>query len=91
VGLTITLTLKAHDEDVPGIYSVKRNHEFVLKSNRKFIGATVEVLQANGGHIVVERLERKKMRIDFGLVRAGEYIIRLKKDNEILEFRYVKI
>jgi hypothetical protein len=91
VGLTIALTLTAHAEDVPGTSTGKRNHEFVLKADRKFIGAAVEVLQANGRHVLQEKLERKRMTVDFSLVQAGEYIIRLKKDHEILEFRYVKI
>lgn len=88
--MMVVFTTQALDEDVTAIISGKSNHIVVFNTDRKFIGATVEVLDANGNPVVTQKLERRRMMIDFGLVRSGEYTIRVKIEDDVLEYRYVK-
>lgn len=68
----------------------KVNRFFVFKTDRKYIGATVLVYHGNGNRLVMQKLEKRKVSIDFGMVQPGEYTIRIQKNNDIQEFRYVK-
>jgi hypothetical protein len=77
------------DEAMPG-HRGETNRFFVFKTDRKYIGATLEVYHGNGERLVVQKLEKRKVSIDFGKVRTGEYTIRIQKNNDIQEFRYVK-
>ena len=63
---------------------------FVLKADRKFIGARVEIVRANGSVIAEQVLQKKRMIIDFQDVKAGLYTIRLVKGNEKKEYKYNK-
>ena len=77
------------NEAKPGarVYS---DHQVVLKMERKDIGASVEIFYSNGDRIVSQQLEKRKVIIDFGHVRVGEYTIRIKKGNDIQDYMYVK-
>ncbi len=88
--MMVVFTTQALDEDVTAIIPGKSNHIVVFKTDRKFIGATVEVLDANGNPVVAQKLERRRMMVDFGLVRSGEYTILVKIEDDVLEYRYVK-
>jgi len=62
----------------------------VLKAQKKLIGATVEIISANGNLITSQQLERRKVVIDFEAVKYGTYTIRVSKGNESTEFLFVK-
>jgi hypothetical protein len=73
-----------------GIVRIKGKTLFVFKTDRKFIGATVEVIFANGEVITSQKLEKRKMMIDFADVKAGDYTIRVTKGKRVEEFYYEK-
>lgn len=77
-------------EEVVDILQTRHPNLFIIRAERKYIGATVQVVAMNGDVVTAQRLQRRKMIIDFCDVKFGEYTIRLVKDNEILEYRYVK-
>lgn len=77
------------DEAIDVLDSRHRNL-FMFKADRKFLGASVEVYYTNGDLVTSQKLEKRKMVIDFCDVKFGEYTIRLKKGNEIQEYYYVK-
>ncbi len=77
------------DEAVDVLDSRHKNL-FMFKADRKFLGASVEVYYANGDLVTSQKLEKRKMIIDFCDVKFGEYTIRLKKGKEIQEYHYVK-
>lgn len=84
-------TVKAASADeVVGALDARHKNLFVLKADRKFLGAAVEVYYTNGDLVTSQKLEKRKMIIDFCDVKFGEYTIRLKKGNEVQEYRYVK-
>jgi hypothetical protein len=63
---------------------------FVFKTEKKFLGAKVEILSADGDVITSQSLERRKVVIDFGDVGHGTYTIRVSKGRERKEFQFVK-
>lgn len=69
---------------------IKDNTCFVFKTDKKFIGATVEVMAANGDIISSCELKKRKIAIDFAGVRSGEYTIRVTKGKRIEEFYFEK-
>ena len=71
---------------------ITQSHEnlFVLKASRKFKGTEVEVLSSSGYLVSSQKLTRRKLIIDFKNVRAGSYLIKVKKGNDQEEFQFVK-
>jgi cytochrome oxidase Cu insertion factor (SCO1/SenC/PrrC family) len=63
---------------------------FVLKTNRKFVGATVEIISTSGEVITSSQLQKRKLVIDFEQVRFGAYTIRLTKGDRKEEFIFIK-
>lgn len=63
---------------------------FVVKTQKRFAGATIEVVSAHGEVIAVERLQKRKVIIDFGTAPSGTYTIKVSKDNAVQEFQYTR-
>ena len=70
--------------------SSRHKNLFVFKTDKKFMGAKVEVLSSNGDVVTSQMLKKRKMIIDFCDVKHGAYTIRITKDNEIKEYQYEK-
>lgn len=68
----------------------KHKNLFKVKTNKKFVGATVEVFMTNGSLLTSQNLQKRKMIIDFGDSKGGTYTIRLTKGNETKEFHFIK-
>lgn len=85
---TATYASPAHDEVTGGPSRAK--NLFVVKTQKRFTGATVEILSAQGEVIASQRLQKRKVIIDFGAVKHGTYIIRVSKDNAVQEFQYTR-
>ncbi|HEY9047451.1 MAG TPA: T9SS type A sorting domain-containing protein [Ohtaekwangia sp.] len=78
----------AHADDITSIPAYKHKNLFVLKTQKKFKGAKVEVFHANGELLTSQNLQKRKVIIDFGSVQHGTYVIRLTKGNNVQEFEY---
>ena len=89
VVLSALIAKSAMAADVSQI-KTKYPHLFVLKANRKYAGATVEVYYSNGDLVTTQKFEKRRMIIDFCDTKFGEYTIRVVKGNEKKEFQYVK-
>jgi hypothetical protein len=74
--------------DLPA--SGKSKNLFVVKTDKKLVGAKIEVIYANGRVVSSQTLQKRKMVIDFGDVKDGSYTIRLSKGDTVKEFRYEK-
>jgi hypothetical protein len=72
------------------VVDTRHKNLFVFKTDRKYLGATVEVYSMSGDLVTAQRLLRRKMIIDFCDVKFGEYTIRIEKDGRKQEFRYLK-
>ena len=68
----------------------KYKNLFVFKTERKLVGAKVEVLSESGEIVTSHVLQKRKMIIDFCDVRFGTYTIRVTKGNSVKEYHYIK-
>jgi hypothetical protein len=63
---------------------------FYFKIDKVFLGGVVEVYNAKGVMIASNELVERKMLIDFFEVPAGQYVIKIKNDEQVKEFNYEK-
>ena len=70
--------------------SSKHPDIFVFKVDRKFKKAMIEVYSSNGDLVAITALAKRKMVINFREVKSGTYIIKVKKNNHVEEFQFVK-
>ena len=89
--LTAREMAMASGDDPVVVVQSKNKDFFVIKADRKLVGARVDVFYANGDVVTRQTLERRKMIIDFGDVRPGLYTIRVSKENQVEEFKYNKM
>jgi len=75
-----------------GVELKKSKHKnlFVFKTEKKLVGAKIEVFYSNGDLITSQKLDKKKMVIDFCDAKFGTYTISVTKGNRIKLFQYVK-
>lgn len=76
------------DEAVDG--GSKEKDLFVFKTDKKLVGATVEIYTSEGELVTSQQLNKRKMVIDFGPVSKDTYTIRVVKGDETKEFHYEK-
>jgi hypothetical protein len=88
--LLVSSMTMAGSMDTVAVSGPKMKNVFVYKANRKFVGATVEIISANGIVITSSHLQKRKLIIDFGDVRLGAYTIRVSKGKEVEEIVYIK-
>ena len=88
--LFLSITASAHGTDEGAYEKEKQKNLFVMKADKKFRGARVEVLSASGNVITSGNLEKRKVVIDFNAVKFGTYTIRVSKGDETKEFHFIK-
>jgi hypothetical protein len=76
--------------DTVSMEGPKAKELFVYKTEKKFAGATVEILSPNGSVITSSHLQKRKLIIDFASVSLGIYTIRVSKGKETTEITYNK-
>jgi hypothetical protein len=71
---------------------VKKKYKnlFSLRVNKDYTGATIEVYFANG-EVLSQKIEKKKVIIDFCNSKSGSYTIRVVKGDLRKEFQCKKI
>jgi hypothetical protein len=62
----------------------------ILKADKTYIGATVEVHDVTGALVASSQIHKKKMIIDFYDIPYGAYTICVVKDKKTHEFNYTK-
>ncbi len=77
-------------EEAVDILNSHHPNLFIIRTERKYLGALVQVVASNGDVVTAQRLQRRKIIIDFCDVKCGEYTIRIRKGDEVLEYTYVK-
>lgn len=84
-----TAVVGAPNDEISLIGSKYKNL-FVFKTEKKLVGAKVEVLSENGEVVTSQVLQKRKMIIDFCDVRYGTYTIRVTKGENVKEYQYTK-
>jgi hypothetical protein len=74
----------------PVSVSTKDDNLFVVKTDRKFKGAHIEILFSNGDFVTAQKMDGRKIIIDFGDMKEGSYIIRVSKGDQVKQFQYEK-
>lgn len=87
--MIVTTAEAAKPEDAIIVNQTKNKSLFVCKTQRKFVGALVEVYSSNGDLLTAQNLQKRKLIIDFGSTRKDTYTIRVVKGSDIREFQYV--
>jgi hypothetical protein len=90
--LSVLLTIAAKANDTRGWEPkpAKNKNLFVVKADKKFLGAKVEVLYGAGEVITEQKLLKRKIMIDFDDVRIGTYTVRITKGKDVKEYQYLK-
>ncbi len=70
--------------------ATKEQNVFEFRVDRKFKRALIEVYQADGELVAVTAISRRKMIINFNDVKAGKYVIKVKKFNQVEVFNFEK-
>ncbi|MBL7874900.1 MAG: hypothetical protein JNL53_04510 [Cyclobacteriaceae bacterium] len=83
----LVVTVQSQEID---IINTKQDNLFVLRVDKKLIGAQVEVLSAEGHKVTAQRLKKRKMIIDFCDVKSGKYTIVVSKNNQQQKFEFVR-
>jgi len=71
----LIISSSAHADDIANTPAYKHKSLFVLKTQKKFKGAKVEVFHASGELLTSQNLLKRKMIIDFSSVQQGTYVI----------------
>ncbi len=72
------------------LISTKAKNIFVFTINKKWQGAQMEVMAMNGECISCQKVTRRKMIINFRNVKPGTYTVRINKDDQAEEFKFIK-
>jgi len=67
-----------------------RGETFCFKVDREFIGAEVEIVDLYGTPIGATKVMGKRMLIDLSQLTPDSYVIRIKKNDTVFEYRYIK-
>lgn len=62
----------------------------IVKANKTYLGAAVEVQDSAGTVIVLSHIYKKKMILDFYDIPSGTYSIYIVKNNKTFQFNYTK-
>jgi len=68
----------------------KRMNVFYFKVDKEFLGADLEIYDMDGKKLFTQKVERRKILIDFYYEDAGKFIIFVKKGDTLEEFQFIK-
>ena len=88
--MIVTTGQAAKPEDAINASQTKNKSLFVYKTQRKFVGAMVEIYTSNGDLLTAQNIQKRKLIIDFGTAQKDTYTIRVVKDGDTKEFQFVK-
>lgn len=80
--------IKAKSSSVHVVSS--RMDVFYFKIDKEFIGAELEIYSQDGQKLMNQKLDHRKVLIDFYFENPGNYIILFKKNGTQEEFKFTK-
>ena len=90
VFLVTSSAIASSKKEAVNVTDFKSTNVFSYKGNTKMIGATVEVFTAEGVLVTKQTLRKRRLHIDFGEVKSGEYTIRISKGEKLKEYQFIK-
>jgi hypothetical protein len=85
--LLLLANIPALAETMDTVRTGSRN-ELVMKLEKEFLGARVEVIAADGKILAVNSLQRRRLVIVFAEPQIGSYLVRFTKGSLKQEFMY---
>jgi hypothetical protein len=85
--LLLLANIPALAETMDTVRTGSRN-ELVMKLEKEFLGARVEVITADGKILLMNSLQRRKLVIVFAEPKIGSYLVRFTKGSLKQEFMY---
>jgi hypothetical protein len=79
-------------ENRASIHTVTTKYQnlFAFKVSKAFTGALVEIYYSNGDLVASKSLIKRKMIINFCDVKPGTYTIKVKKNDRVEEFQFIR-
>lgn len=71
------------------VISTKREI-FYFKVDKEFTGSLLEVFDAEGNKVIEQRIDKRRVIVDFYYDQPGQYIIKVSNDNKEEIFVYEK-
>ncbi len=68
----------------------KHRNLFVFRTEKKLVGAKIDIFYSNGDLLTSQKLDKKKMIIDFRDAKFGTYTISVTKGNRTKLYQYIK-
>jgi hypothetical protein len=72
------------------VQAVWRMDIYYFKVAKEFLGANLEIYSADGVKLFTQKVERRKILVDFYYENPGRYIIHFVKGDATQEFTFVK-
>ncbi|HEX6223057.1 MAG TPA: hypothetical protein VFZ52_01520 [Chryseolinea sp.] len=72
------------------VQAVWRMDIYYFKVAKEFLGANMEIYSADGVKLLSQKVERRKVLVDFYYEDPGRYIIHFVKGDAMHEFSFVK-
>jgi len=88
--VTTGLALANPVEEIKGAVSVKHKNLLLVKTEKNMKGATIQIYGSNGDLVATQKLNKRKLIIDFCDVKAGTYIVRILKGDQYEELLYTR-
>jgi hypothetical protein len=63
---------------------------FYFKVDKEFLGADLEIYSQDGKKLFTQKVQRRKVLIDFYYEAPAKFIIRVKKGDLFEEFQFIK-
>lgn len=83
-------TVKEKDSTSISLKPTHYRDLLILKSDKTYMGASVEVHDSTGAVVASSHIQKRKMIIDFYNIPYGTYTICVVKNKKTLEFKYTK-
>ena len=89
--LIVTLTLFLPAMVMTGeLNAQSRSDLFVFRTQKKLLGAKVEIFSDEGELLTTHTVQKRKMIVDFRDATSGTYTIKVSKGELVREFQYTR-
>ena len=88
--LTFSVASPAHPDSLVEVIKTNDKNLLVLELDKKFMGAYVEVVSANGECMIFQKARGRRMNIVLSHADPGTYTVNIEMNGAIEKFQFVK-
>jgi len=90
MSLTLSVASPAHPVPLAEVIKTNDKNLFVLNLDKKFMGAHVEVVAANGECVIFQKARGRRMNIVLSHADPGTYTVNIEMNGAIERLEFVK-